>query len=299
MTRNPRQTAKANMKNQTATAATPVAIAAQIDDLRSDAQAADAAILEAEAAYAAGLVTETAAALRAILDGKADASIRADQARARIGVLERDHAVAVEAEAEDRRRSAYDLARSLTEAARARLFAEYDAACAPVRALLSAITEADIAVSRANADLPAGAEPIAPVESARGLPGLPGEIISQETVDHWCLTNGSEPILDPPAKPAGVFRDDLVFLREDDITPARRRKFVRTERLPAIPAVTPAALIASVSLPGLRAGEDPVWAPVVRLDDAMNQLVRPRTEPSEVAPRAAIVTFEPVSAPVA
>lgn len=277
----------------------PAAIAADIAALRSDAQAADAEILDAEAAYAAGLVIETAAALRLILDGKADASIRADQARARIGMLEQKYAVAVEEEADDRRRAAYDRARSLADSARTRLFAEYDEACAPVRALIASVVEADIAVSQANADLPVGADPIASVEAARGLPGLPGEIVLQNTVEHWCLTNGSDPILDAPARPAGIYRDDLVFLREDDITPARRRKFVRTERLPAIPAVTPAALIASVSLPGLRAGEDPVWAPVVRLDDARSQLARPSAEPVPVLPRTPIVTYEPVRAPVA
>lgn len=273
---------------------TSTEISARLDALRTDALAADAAVIAADHAYQAGLVDETPATLRKTLDAKTDAAIRGDQARAKILALELELAAALDTEAEARRWGKYTAAKALAEAARIRLFDEYEAACGPIRELLRVVTEADVAVGCANAELPAGAEEIAYVEADRSLSGLPGQVLSQTEVEHWCYVTGSEPVLDAPRKPFGTFREDLVFLHDGDIVPAKKRTFVRTERLPPIPAITVPSLIASVSLPGLHAGEGPFWARVDSLAAAVEQLATPRAPAAAVGSRSPVVTHEPV-----
>lgn len=266
----------------------------RLDALRADALAADAAVIAADTAYQAGLVDETPAALRKILDSKAEAAIRGDQARAKIAALEPKLASTLDAEAEARRWDTYAAAQALAEAARTRLFNEYEAACEPIRELLRVVTVADVAVARANADLPTGADEIAYAEAGRSLSGQPGEVLSQTEVQHWAYSNGGEPILDAPRKPFGTFREGLVFLHEDDIVPSAKRTFVRTERLPAIPGITVPSLIASVALPGLRAGEGAFWARVDSVAAAVEQLATPRAPAAALGPRSPEVTYAPV-----
>ena len=100
-------------------------------------------------------------------------------------------------EAEAARAEAYTAAQALRDAAASRLEAEYPGLVARSLDLLREISEADLAVDRANAALPAGASRLSKTEMlARTRPGAPREVLSDIEAPLWCRGDSAEPAPD-------------------------------------------------------------------------------------------------------
>lgn len=251
-------------------------IATAITKAQAELAQAEAAVTAAETAYDAGLLELDKAALRKLLDAKVEAQIEIDQVRAKIAKLERQHAEAIDAEAENVRQQQYDKAKELVEAARKKL-PSYEKAALQIREVLRAIAEADMAVELANESLPAGASRLDKAEDIRSTRQLYREDLKQEFVELWAgIGDQRTPIPDhlqrqvnPDARPrAGVASNgEVAFtgrVRTDGggVLEVVKRRFIRTKYLPDRSGWHAPSLAASVELPPLDAGSSPFWSAV-------------------------------------
>lgn len=252
------------------TLASSTEITAALEAARTATDEADAAVATAEKAYRAALLTETPAALRALVDEQVDQKIVADQARARAAKLEADLESALAAEAEDGRAKRYAEAKALADAAHEKLWSEYPKAAASIRDLLRAIAEADIAVAAANEDLPAGAERLDKPEEARGTryefreeigedrvllwagEGAPGTPLNEE-LQGQVVANTTSRRGGPPE--GTLRRDNGSYLK------CVRGLFIRRKFLPDRSGWHIGSLASAISLPAAEAGDSDFWEP--------------------------------------
>lgn len=97
--------------------------------------------------------------------------------------------------AEARRTACADEVEAECEALAQRLTEEYPELIARLADLKAAVAQADARRAEANRDLPAGREPMSPVEHrVRDVPSLPRREVSQEVVSVWCFAGTGEPI---------------------------------------------------------------------------------------------------------
>ncbi|MDX3976148.1 hypothetical protein [Shinella sp.] len=251
-------------------------IAAAITKAQAELEAAEAAVVAAKTAYDDGLLTSDKKTLRVLLDDATEAGIEIDQVRAKIAKLERQHAEAIEVEAENVRQLQYEKAKDLVDAARKKL-PSYEKAAMQIRDVLRAIAEADMAVELANESLPDGAARLDKAEDIRSTRQLYREDIKQEFVELWAgIGDQSTPIPDhlqhqvnPDARPrAGVATNGDIALtgrvRTDGggVLEVVRRRFIRTKYLPDRAGWHSPSLSSTVELPSLAAGSSPLWSAV-------------------------------------
>ena len=112
--------------------------------------------------------------------------LAAGDAAAIRGELERRHAAALDGEEQARRSAIYADARRKADDAALALARTYPQLAAGLTSMLRDLAVAQAAVVEANAQLPVGAEPIIDPElSARSIPGLPREIVSDTEIEAW------------------------------------------------------------------------------------------------------------------
>ncbi|MCJ2132790.1 hypothetical protein MKK69_01700 [Methylobacterium sp. J-026] len=142
----------------------------------------------------------------------------------------------------------------------------YPAAAQAVVDVLRALAETEIAVEAANADLPAGVEPIPGVEaSVRNRPGSLPQLLIEQQVTRWCYPGDARP--DAIAQHlVEVTKDDRGLLRHSrgGVEHLVRRTFIERRHSTFDPGNAPDRLAISVSLPGIQAGERPFFAPLDR-----------------------------------
>lgn len=216
---------------------------------------------------------------RVLLDGS-DKDLEAIEAKITAADREVERAVAAKAELERRLEQAtaaqsegeriarYKAAKAKSKQAADRVVKEYAAHAKGLADLIRALAEATVAVQAANADLPAGAEPLADPEfSARGLPGLPRKVIAETEVVVWYHVSRDMivpeiqwPKLDKIDRDSG--RTGILHLASgNDVWPGRyeKRKFIRREFVDPEPMVRPEPL-STIKLPGLIAGDPSFWS---------------------------------------
>lgn len=216
------------------------------------------------AAYQEGLIGPEKA-LSKLATARAEAELRHERAAALVAQLERRHADAEAAEAEAARAEAYTAAQALRDAAASRLEAEYPGLVARSLDLLREISEADLAVDRANAALPAGASRLSKTEMlARTRPGAPREVLSDIEAPLWCRGDSAEPAPDADQhrvidqggghgyRPSPQGTGSILFTRR-----LLRRVRFRPEVRPAYSA----PLAETLALPPLRPGDPLAWTP--------------------------------------
>lgn len=251
-------------------------IASAITSAQAELEAAEAAVVAAKTAYDDGLLTSDKKTLRVLLDDATEAGIEVDQVKAKIAKLEKQHADAVEAEAENVRQQQYDKAKELVEAARKKL-PSYEKSALQIRDVLRSIAEADMAVNLANESLPDGAARLDKAEDVRSTRQLYRKDLKQEFVELWAgIGDQGTPIPDhlqhqvnPDARPrAGVATNGDIALtgrvRVDGggVLEVVRRRFIKTTYLPDRSGWNAPSLAASVELPPLAAGSSPLWSAV-------------------------------------
>ncbi|TPJ34259.1 hypothetical protein [Mesorhizobium sp. B2-6-5] len=167
-------------------------------------------------------------------------------------------AAASEAELEER----YRAAKAKADAATKLLSKTYPEIAKQYVTLLKAVTEAEIAVSKANECLPAGAAPIVgPEFSVRGKLGEPEKTIKSERVAIWCYDVESiQPLsterqADLNARYRGQDRAVL-----EPGTVVVRRNLIRRTYLPAT-HIERSPSLSAMDMPGLAVGDPPFWIP--------------------------------------
>lgn len=266
-------------------------LAAAITKAQVELETAKSAVVAAETAYDAALLSETPAALRKLHDGITDASIEADRATAVIAKLERQHAEALEAEAADQRQRRYDDAKAASEAAEKRLRREYPKAALQIRELLADVAAASIAVRAANEDRPEGAPALAGPEHSRSQPNLYQEVLTEDVVDLWTTIDSTSPINSALQRNVrtrekgrrGQMRDRSesdespmtygVVQTEHGALEVVLKRFRRTKFLPDAGGRHIGSLASEIVLPPLDADATPYWTPAYDAHDAARQAV--------------------------
>ncbi|WLS03110.1 hypothetical protein [Shinella oryzae] len=254
-------------------------IAAAIEKAKVELAQAQAAVASAETAYDAGLLELDKVALRKLLDNAAEAKVEADQVRAKMAKLERQHAEALEAEAANERQRRYDDAKAASEAAEKRLRREYPKAALQIRELLAEVAAASIAIRAANADRPEGAPVLADPEQSRSQHNLYRETLSEDVLDLWTTIDGTAPIQDDLQHQVrqhqkhrrGMLTDRSdsedrpltygVVQTEHGPLEVVRKRFRRTKYLPDQGGYRIAPLATEIVLPALDAGASAYWTP--------------------------------------
>lgn len=189
-----------------------------------------------------------------------------------LSLLRKRAAEKAEKEAEAARQAAYNEAARVSEAVQKKLRERYPALAAELVELIATIAEADSLADRVNADLPAGALPLPPVEAAvRDRPYEPRRILNERVLDLWCLRDHDRPHPDQSNIEdlgGGKGRreieraDKKSLLRYDEfekktfreVTYIREKLGVSGERL------------SRIDLPGLSADDAPYWRSVTFSD---------------------------------
>ncbi|MDX7950486.1 hypothetical protein P7D22_04740 [Lichenihabitans sp. Uapishka_5] len=175
-------------------AATTAQLAAALDQVRKAETEAHTAVEAAGAKFEAGVLDSDAdrQKKRAALF---DARTTADDATALRLEAERRHVAALATDEDARRKLLHQAATEASAAAAAVLAKEYPRACLTILGILGQLACAQRTVAAANAELPAGADPIADPEMvARGVPGLRREIVSEEVVELWSRLDLMQPV---------------------------------------------------------------------------------------------------------
>ena len=229
------------------------------DAIVDDLAAARAALDDAEAAlasnqteYLVALQDESPDAALRVRCGKIDLEVSVDRARIAVAALEARLRAVVDERDNAARLAKHAAATKARDAALAR-FGEYEQAGRTIASIISDIARADVLVAEANLDLPAGAEPIATVESRRVRPEMPRKVIGERTVKLFTYaTNGDRAAVtdaDVIETSPGMF-----CARWDPQLRFHRAKFLERSFIPATSMAWPEPL-ASVRIPSLMAGE--------------------------------------------
>lgn len=189
----------------------------------------------------------------------ADLCADAEDASLILAEAERQHAVAVAADGDARRRTAYDAARAQADAAAADLAKLYPRLAFDIVALLGRVAAAQQAVAVVNADLPIGFGPIVDPETvARGTAGLPRDVLDEREVVLWAHVF-------TPAAPAPDEQQAEIHPTKAGygISPGahspyfRRHRYVRREVRAAVNGFQPEPLADVLQLPAF--GRGFVW----------------------------------------
>lgn len=225
-------------------------------------------------AYTSSLLAEDAAET-----GRAKASIAAcevdvDRADALVAALRQRFESQCEAEAERERTGAYETALERKAEAQKRL-AAYDVHAGEIAAILRSVAEAEVAVRRANDDLPTDAERISGVEvGVRHAPSIPRKVLDERVEDGaWHYVDGPFPGTEVETFLQGSCRASHPSGRigtverrsRDSVTPTTctvvRKKIKVTRYIEPVRVGVVESLASSVSLPPLRYGEAAHWSP--------------------------------------
>jgi len=251
-------------------------IASALERAKQDIVTAEAASESADAAYRAGLIDETPAALRTLIDAKTDAGIAGDRARAVVARLEQKLQTALDAEANAKRQATYEKAKTLTQAASRKIVSDYPEAAEKIREVLRAIAEADLAVEEANQNLPDGMQPLPGPEQTRSTNTVWREPLPGKRVERWAgegdFTRPIDDDLQSSVKPNQTRRrnnaggsDEVgtVELSNGSFLDVIKKPFIRREVLPDVTGWEIADLAATVSLPPMLAGASSYWEPTL------------------------------------
>ena len=171
-------------------------LAAALDDAHRAQAEARADVERASGVVAAGFM-DAAAKRQADRDVLTKARETAEDAGLVLAEVERRHAAALAADEDTRRRWLYDAAKIEADAAALALSKTYPTLARGIVAMLADLAKAQQAVAMVNAELPAGALPLADPEfAARGVLGLPREVISEEEVTVWAYIDSFKPAPD-------------------------------------------------------------------------------------------------------
>lgn len=253
---------------------TSSSIRAELAKAERAAETARQDLEDARDAYQTSLLSEDEAE-----SGRAKASIAAcevevDRADALVAALRQRFEQQCETEAERERTDAYEAALHLKADAQKRL-AEYDTHAAEITRIIREAAEAEVAVRRANDDLPANANRISGVEvGVRHAPSIPRKVLDERVEDGpWFYVDGPFPGTEVEtflqsscraSHPGG--RIGTVERRSrDSVTPTTctvvRRHIRVTRYVEPVRAGVVESLASSVSLPPLRYGEAAHWSP--------------------------------------
>lgn len=280
-------------------------LAALLERAEAELKTAESAVTAAETAYDAGLLELDKAALRKLLDNAAEAKIEADQARAKIAKLEREHEKALESEAADQRQRKYDEAKAASEAAEKRLRKEYPRAALAIRELLAEVAAASLAVREANQDRPEGAPVLLDPEHSRSQHNLYQEVLSEDVVDLWTTIDSASPIRDDlqrHVRPREKHRRGMMTDRSDTAENPLQygvvqtehgalevvlKRFRRTKFLPDAGGRHIGSLAGEIVLPPLDADATSYWRPAYDAHDAAKQAaaeIKPAPKRAERVP---------------
>ena len=171
-------------------------LADALDDARRAQADATVDVEKAAAVVAAGFM-DVAAKRQADRDVLAKAREAAEDASLVLAEVERRHVAALAADEETRRRDLYDAAKLEADAAAAAIRKDYPRLARDLVAMLGLLARAQQTVAMVNAELPAGAAPLTDPEfAARGVLGLPREVVSEEEVTVWAYIDSFKPAPD-------------------------------------------------------------------------------------------------------
>ena len=233
-------------------------LADALDDARRAQVEATADVERAAAVVAAGFM-DVAAKRQADRDVLAKAREAAEDAGLVLAEVERRHAAALAADEQTRRRGLYESAKLEAEAAAAAIRKDYPRAARDLLLMLRNLAQAQQTVAMANAELPAGAAPLTDPEfAARGVLGLPREVVSEEEVELWKHTAERGPT---SAEMAETIRQigKGWGQGEGSHTPFfRQHRFVKRQVLAATYGDAPTPLAATIQLPAVT-GSGFIW----------------------------------------
>lgn len=262
----------------------------------TELQAARAALAQAHAAFRSGLLDADDARLDRLREAKKVAHTNVQRARAVVNTLAQRHADAVERQASAIEREAqaakierYEAAARRASEMREVLLEMYPAAAQAVVDIIRALAETEIEVEAANADLPAGVEPIPGVEaSIRNRPGTLPHLVGETEVFRWCYAGDARPdafgqeYVEVTPDGRGMLRD-----ARGGVEYVIRRPFLERRYAAFDPGVAPDRLASSVSLPGIRGGDRPFFVPFDRRGLADPRAVlKSLDQPASVSPSA-------------
>lgn len=172
-------------------------------------------------------------------------------------------------EAEEGRRQRYEAARKASADA-TKALRQYPALAAQLVEIVETIASAEAEIASANADLPAGVEPLPSAETAaRGWPAIPAKEVRGRPRQAWFFAGdyagwgevqaGDLKELQQTTVNGGVV-NRLVSDRPVRI-PVELRTIIDIEVTPGQSAVEPAPLASQLQLPALHAGLPPIWSP--------------------------------------
>lgn len=238
-----------------------------LDIARQNETRALAAVEKQAAAVAAGYLDEDAKRAKdrvtlADLRGLAE-----DATMIRVE-LEKRHNTAIATDENQRRAAVYADAKAQAEAAALALTRTYPKLAGSMIAMVKDLATAQRAVALANAELPQGAAPLEdPEMAARGVPGLPREVVSDEEVELWARYDLNEPVeesFQSEIYPAGGgwgkrghYQMGLLSTGEPQAI-YRRRRFRKVVTREPTNGDYPLPLAAALQLPAVR-GSGMLW----------------------------------------
>lgn len=233
-----------------------------------DIEGLEAAAEKLEAERRRVLLDGTDKELEAIEIKIAAANRDIERAYAAKAELEKRLEAAIAAATEAELAGIYNNAKAKADAAARLLRKEYPDLGRRFVELIRAVAEADVAVEEANKRLPAGAAALWPVEvMVRRRPGSEEKTISEKEVGLWTHAGSYDILPDNRQAEAGKRASELEAegrLRPDGVVHlhsgirAVKRRFIRRTYLPRTNPIHYSPL-ASVVLPGLVAGDPPIW----------------------------------------
>lgn len=246
--------------------------------------AARAAVETAEAAYAAGLLSATDDALRAIDGARRDAGMRLDRAEALVAAFADQLVQAAEVEKKAALARIVEQATSDQLQLRELCERELPGMAATARTILALRDRAERTTHAANRALEAAGETsrLPHVETFRAQPGRPREELSRVIRDLWVDEAGNAAAFQNQIRTQVDGSGSLTLPRAHHVFRfTRRRRFEVIEFLPEVRAIQPASLAETVSIPD-------VYAPAQAAER------KPETTTRPVEPARDVVSRKPV-----
>jgi len=202
-------------------------------------------------------------------------------------------------EANVERRSKYDAALAARAKAAKRLEAEYTKHATALRDLILIVAEADALVTAANRDLPDDMPSISEVEVfVRDRPSLGVEEISRRRVSRWVDAQRGTLMGDGSDLPPPMLNEGIVTVETGGGSikvPVEKRPFFEVKSL-APQYSLPAARLAALSLPALRAGAKDIWTPYNGSGGAVLNVMKDlAARPDPTWEREEIVQYLPIT----
>lgn len=203
-----------------------------------------------------------------------------------LSLLRKRAAEKAEKEAEAARQAAYAEAACVNEAVQKKLRERYPALAAELVELIAAIAEADALADRVNADLPAGALPLPPVEgTVRDRPYEPRRILNEKELGLWCLSGHDRPHPDQSnIEDLGGGKGRREIERADKKSPPRydefEKKTFREVTYIREKLGVSGERLSRIDLPGLSTDDAPYWrsTPISDAGCVLNRLTELQAE---------------------